>query len=203
MKKLLIVSAAAALGLSTAVLAGGLPEEMPMAPVAAGSDAGVYLGVSGGYGLTHWKNLDSDVASDSGFVGRAFVGYDLNKYFAVEGGYTHFFNKAIEGFDVKTSAADLMFKLKAPVADDLDAYAKLGANYLMSKSDESDEKTVKNFNVGYGFGIDYKATSNIVANVEWLRFNGSSKITKVGAINDDYQPFTDAFMVGVRYKLDM
>ena len=214
MRKILAVSAIAALGLGSVAFAGGLPEEMPIAPVAA-ADAGFYLGIAGGYGLTGWDDAEgsylhsadtiiSKVASEDGFAGRLFAGYDFNRYFAVEAGYSYFFNKVkfkdgiSQEFDkVKnTQVIDLMGKIKAPVVDGFDLYAKLGADYQMSNFDHA--KNRKNFNVAYGAGADYYITSNVIANIEWLRFNGDSELK-----SKDYQPAADAFMVGLRYKFDI
>jgi opacity protein-like surface antigen len=214
MKKLLVVSAIAALGLNSVALAGGLPEEMPMAPAAvATSDAGIYLGIEGGYGMTHWKNLESadsvfSISNDNGIVGRAFLGYDINRYFALEFGYSYFFNKAkinvlnVEVASVKTQAFDLMGKIKAPVVENFDLYAKLGVNYLMSHGSSNfsgfgNDKNTNNFNVAYGAGADYYITPNVIVNIEWLRFNGNAKL------GNKYQPNTDAFMIGLRYKFDL
>jgi OmpA-OmpF porin, OOP family len=227
MKKILVVSAAAALGLSAAVFAGGLPEEMPAAPVAvASTEAGPYLGIEGGYGMTNWKSVDNIVSStptagvskDNGFVGRAFLGYDINKYFAVEAGYTYFFNKAKLGTSASynkftTQAVDVFGKIKAPIIDDFSLYAKLGMNYLMGTVKNTGAPyyypgagSLKNFNVAYGAGADYSITSNVIANIEWLRYNGNKKVdlTNSGTVtqNPSYQPATDAFMIGLRYKFD-
>lgn len=201
MKKLLAVSAIAALGFSSVGFAGGLPEEMPVAPAAISSDAGVYFGLAGGLGMTNMKNLDKDytVNKDNGFIGRAFLGYDINRNFAVEAGYSYFFNKAeVVGLakDIKTMAADLMLKIKAPVVDSFDLYGKVGGNWLRTKADGIDARN--NFNVAFGAGADYSITPNIIANVEWLRFNGKAKVNI-----DKYQPSTDAFLVGLRYKFDL
>jgi len=215
MKKLLVVSAVAALGFTSAALAGGLPEEMPMAPVAMCSDAGVYLGIQGGWGMTNWKNVDTgnyEVKKDNGFVGRAFLGYDINRYFALEAGYTYFFNKTeidnagTTQAKMKSQAVDVFGKIKAPVVDNFDLYAKLGANYLMTKvSDVAAGTNIeavneKSINVAFGAGADYYITPNVIANVEWLRFNGNAKVRGVA---DKYQPYTDAFMIGLRYKFDL
>lgn len=218
MKKLLVVSAVAVLGLSSA-FAGGLPEEMPVAPVAAVSnDTGVYLGLQGGFGMTHWKNLENtmegklkSVHKDNGIVSRVFAGYDINRYFAIESGYSYFFNKVnfdavnkagkvVKTGDTKTMAFDLMGKGKLPVVDSFDLYAKLGVNYLMTRTNKTDDKASKNtnnFNLAYGVGADYSITPNIIANVEWLRLNGNAKL------NDKYQPNVDAFLIGLRYKFDL
>ena len=237
MNKLLVVSAIAALGLSSVAFAGGLPEEMPTAPAAVSSDAGFYLGIAGGYGMTNWKNLEGlavngtklySISKDNGAVGRAFLGYDLNRYFAVEFGYSYFFNKPTMDlasgvtngpfgitasgtkFIKNTQAFDLMGKIKAPVVDNFDLYAKLGVNYLISNLDNvtisGNSSSIRNLNVAFGAGADYYITPNIIANIEWLRFNGKAKFdfnTVTGGQAVDYQPNTDAFMVGLRYKFDM
>lgn len=207
MKKLLVVSAIAALGLTSVAFAGGLPEEMPAAPAAiASSDIGIYLGLQGGWERTNYKDLDTisnmlaqanvDIAKDNGAVGRAFLGYDINRYFAVEAGYSYFFNKVTFNNEdnIKTQAADLYFKGKLPVVDNFDLYAKLGAGWLFAKGDDVNRD---NINVAFGAGADYYITPNVIANVEWTRIAGYSKFGK------DYIPNTDAFMVGLRYKFDL
>ena len=224
MKKLLIVSAIAALGFTSIGFAGGLPEDMPAAPAATSSDTGVYVGVLGGWGFTNWKNnpvvsvigqiYDSSFAieKDNGLVGRAVLGYDINRYFAVEAGYSYFFNKADInnlGFNLKTQAVDLYFKGKLPVVENFDLYAKVGAGWLFASSntlsfvnpdDPTDIYTVggsqNNINVAVAFGADYSITSNVIASFEWSRIAGSQSYKS-------YMPNTDAFMVGVRYKFDL
>lgn len=224
MKKLLVVSAVAVLGLTSAAFAGGLPEEMPAAPVAASvNDSGIYLGLNAGYGLTHLNDLANSsiegvnttgVHKDNGLVGRVFAGYDINRYFAVEGGYSYFFNKANLDFvtttqghhnriktvsgnsgDIKTMAFDLMGKIKAPVCDSFDLYAKLGGSYLMSRIDGLGNNN--NFNLAYGAGADYSITPDVIVSLDWLRLNGSAKL------NGNYQPNADLLMVGLRYKFDL
>lgn len=213
MKKILVVSAIAALGLTSVAFAGGLPEEMPAAPAAvAVSDSGIYLGLEGGWGLTNWKNSDFNtgtgfsVSKDNGFVGRVLAGYQINKYFAVEAGYSYYFNKAslqlngAEWTNVKTQSIDLLLKLIAPVVENFDLYGKVGPNYMMTKVNSNNYglKNGDNFGVTFGFGADYSITPNVIANVEWLRNSGYQKVG-----NESYQPNTDAFMIGLRYKFDL
>jgi len=224
MKKLLAVSAIAALGFSSLSQAGGLPEEMAMAPMAYGSsDQGIYVGIQGGWGITHWKSIERvdntglrNIESDNGAVGRVFLGFDLCKYFAIEGGYSYFFNNpkiktASTGVELdkvkRTHAIDLMGKIKAPVADEFNLYAKLGAAYQMTKLDKGGnttpagypgDKNRDNITLAYGAGADYYITPNVIANIEWLRFNG-----RANANDSKFQPPTDAFMVGLRYKFDI
>ena len=108
---------------------------------------------------------------------------------------------------VGTQTFDLMGKIKAPVADDISLYAKLGVDYMLTELKRTGtgtatdiNKNTREFGVAYGAGIDYSITPNIIANLEWLRHNGK---VKASTDNADIQPFTDAFMVGLRYKFDM
>lgn len=209
MKNLLVVSAIAALGLSSAAFAGGLPEEMPAAPSASSSDTGVYVGINGGWGFTNWRNVQSvygHVTKDNGVVGRAFFGYNINRYFALEAGYSYFANKVkITGYpnEIKTNAFDLYGKGSLPLVDSVDLYAKLGAGYLMSNNapiaSNTTQQNNKGINVAFGAGIDYSITPNVIANAEWSRINGYPTV----ALNNNYQPNTDAFLIGVRYKFDL
>lgn len=221
MKKLLVISAIAALGLSSVAFAGGFGEEMPATPAA--TDAGFYLGVEGGWGLTNWKDTGNAwgyapqlaVDKDNGFVARGFLGYDFTRYFAIEAGYTYFFNKpnvsdstgTYATSSIKTSSIDLLGKIKAPIVDNFDLFAKLGGSYLMSRSDAGTivSGNVNNFCLAFGAGADYYITPNVIANLEWLRFTGHSKFdTDTSNVDrSSYQPATDAFMIGLRYKFDM
>lgn len=218
-KQFLLVLAAC--GLSSAAMAGGLPVDMSVGNP-AGSECGVYVGLGAGYGLNSMVNGKNDgfkfydYGKTSTFAGRVFLGYDINRYFAVEAGYSHFFTKpelrsavwldagriyASRGkFKLKKSQAiDLMGKIKAPVCDGFDLYAKLGGNYLMSEKNS--------FNVGYGAGIDWNITNNVVAGLEWLRFNGNKDLRienkKDGERKWAAVSHADAVMLTIRYKFDI
>ncbi len=212
MKKQLML-ALAACGLSSAAMAGGLPVDVPMGSPAT-SDAGIYLGLGAGYGVNDLANykIDGNKMIDYGktnnFVGRVFLGYDINRYFAVEAGYSYFFTKPEVrdtefGSDVykmkRTNVVDLMGKIKAPVCEGFDIYGKVGANYLMSEKNS--------FNVAYGAGIDWSITNNFIAGLEWSRFN-AHKDTRVETENGRVKHYgalvySDAFMATIRYKFDI
>jgi len=219
MKKLLVVSAIAALGFSSMAFANG---SMPTAPSVMSDDTGIYLGISGGYAIDNWKNIDDNiinVSKDKGGVARAFLGYDFNKYFAVEAGYTYlnFFRPEINvdgtganDFKVnKQHVADLVGKIKAPLAEDFDLYAKLGADYFWTQMNALNPAytsyTNNTINLVYGAGMDYSVTPNVVVNAEWMRLNGNPSANFVDSSKTfgDYKPNADLFLVGVRYKFDM
>jgi opacity protein-like surface antigen len=188
------------------------------------TDTGIYLGLEGGLGMTNWYRYnnftlyraDGAIYSNvhakqgNGAISRVFVGYDINRYFAFESGFIYFFNQAYftssnlgDTDNIKTIVFDLYGKGKLPIIQNLDLYAKLGANCLMrhtaihsSARRFGDNDNI--FRVAYGAGVDYYITSNVVANIEWVCLNGSSKF-----ISKNYQPNTDVFMVGLRYRFDL
>ncbi|MBU0745059.1 MAG: porin family protein, partial [Gammaproteobacteria bacterium] len=109
-------------------------------------------------------------------------------------------------FVKNTQAIDLMGKGKLPVVDNFDLFAKVGMSYLTSNSDITGVSSANNLNLAYGAGADYYITPNVIVSAEWLRFNGNVKMDidpSAPITNNKYQPYTDAFMVGLRYKFDM
>ena len=203
MKKNLVL-ALAACSLSSVAMAGGLPVDMAVGNPATG-DAGVYLGLGVGFGRLGLFNEEVDgkdkheYSKKNGLVGRVFAGYDINRYFAVELGYGYFFNKAEikatpEYTFKRTQAIDLLGKIKAPICEGFDLYAKVGANFLIADKNS--------FNVAYGLGIDWSITDNVVMGLEWLRYNGKEK-----SVSEEqkycYLNHADAFMVTLRYKFDI
>jgi len=207
------------LNLVSTGFAGGLPEKMPNTPMAIeASDAGIYLGLNAGGGFTGWKETDGSsagidglvvkrVTHDCGFVGRIFLGYDINRYFAAEAGYSYFFNRPVikamyysvevASAGIRTQAVDFYVKGKLPVYKKLDLYAKAGAGYLISNQGQMVGGIFNNTNLACGFGADYSFTQNIIANIEWSRIAGYP------TMNTNYIPNVYAVMAGLRYKFNM
>lgn len=201
-KSLLIISALVVVSLTSSILANS--------PV----ERGIYLGAQGGLGFNNNKDYSSKAYSDgsfiykvgnnSGFVGRVFLGYDISNLFAIETGYSSFFNNAVmyysnnSNVSVRTQSLDLYGKLKVSTIKNFDFYTKFGVGYLMShlSSVHSGDKSRGNLNAAFGIGVDYKIASNIITNLEW------SHIIGYHAIMHNYQPSTDVFMLGLRYKFD-
>ena len=186
---------------------------------------GVYAGLQGGVDLANWYRYNSWISlyradgaqysdivakQNNGIIGRVFIGYDVNRYFAVESGYSYFFNKPYfsssnlgDTDKINTTAIDLYGKGKLPLIQNLDLYAKLGASCVMRHSNilATSRRFGGNanaFNVAYGAGMDYYITANIITNIEWSCLNGSSKM-----VNEKYQPSTDVFLAGLRYRFDL
>ena len=217
MKKLLIAIAMAALNLTSVAYARDLLEDMPYVSPTVIPTTDAYLGIEGGYGLTNWGIFagGNQIKKDNGIVGRIFLGYDFNKYWAVELGYSYFFNAAKHEINVTnynemtTQVTDLLGKLKVPANDDTSFYAKFGLDYLITnvrKTGTSQflmaEKTWNKLDIVYGIGADYSISTNVVINLEWLR-HGAKIMASTAAGDEHIQPYTDSFMVGIRYKFDI
>jgi len=209
MKKSLLISAIAVFGLTSSAFS------------ATSSDAGVYMGLQGGLSLSNLQDIQGiikngykiiDAQGDHGFVSRVFIGYDINRYFAVESGYSYFFNEScvnrVEIYTTKQNVisqpdggnsmvVDLYGKGKLPLIKNFDLYAKLGANLFMARVEGSGNNR-NNVNMSFGAGTDYRITSNFIANFEWLRINGNARISNI-----HYQPNADLFLLGLRYKFDL
>jgi opacity protein-like surface antigen len=194
-----------ALGLSPLILANSY---------VSSADAwkpGAYVGLEAGYGMTNFDAAKTildlaglvDMSDTNAFAGRVYLGYDFHKNFAMEAGYSYFFNnpsitekesKERLHFFGNTWAMDLMGVIKANVADNFGLFAKLGVNYLKATHSDQNTEEISNFNVAYGAGAYYNITRNVTMDISWLRYNGNQDT------GDNYQPYADKFTVGVRYK---
>lgn len=173
--------------------------------------AGFLVGVQGGYADTHWDNIGSYGVDtkDTGFAARGFLGYDFNRYFGLETGYTHLpkTNLEFQGHDIsdiKSYAIDLLAKLSLPVSNVFSVYAKAGGSYLHSKNEISGFSG-SHIGPAFGVGAAYEVVPNLAIDLSWMRFSGNSK---AGAFNQDgnfvssdsYQPNPDVVLLGVSYK---
>lgn len=220
MKKLLLVGAVA-LGLSGVAFADGSIETTMPAPVANSFNPGVVIGLQAGYDISGWQNAfnsnvpwSPSVNKSNGFAGRVFLGWDFHPNFSVELGYFRPFNKPVGNFDDSTSiqytmnVVDLMGKIKVPLGDMFDIYAKAGVDYVMTKMAPSattgtagtySNTTVNNFNVAYGLGLDYTIIPNLVADISWTQYNANNKKDIVSDA-PKYQPSMNFFALGLSYK---
>jgi opacity protein-like surface antigen len=226
MKKVFTVGLfSASLVCGTTAFAGVFSEEIPIASSISFSDSGFYLGLEGGYGDTNWRNLDGtsgvlsisgpgtqttvlSAGKDSDFIGRICAGYDFNRYYAAEIGYSYYFDKAkiVDAANndnytsFKTQNLDMFLKGKIPAVDDLSLFAKVGADYLfgnVSNYGTFVTSATRGLCLAYGAGIDYVVSSNIVTSIEWLRNSGKQKVS-----SKSYTPQSDSIMIGIRYKFD-
>jgi len=177
---------------------------------------GVYIGMQLGGADTHYteKWLTDDAndvtvgsVNSSGLAGRFHVGYDYNKYFALEAGITFLpkvkFNNVSAfgspGVNVSfnQSILDLCAKANLPWKYNIDLYGKAGVASVIRnnmeasaggqtiQSDDQDTKTVPTL----GAGIDYGFNDHVFADLAYMHYFGK----------DDLEPI-DFVGIGVAYR---
>ena len=127
----------------------------------------------------------------------------MHSNFAIEGGYTQFFNNTKIYVANKNTVykpkfdkdIDVVGKLKVNVINNFNLYAKAGISYVMI-SQGLDGEAHNAFNIVYGAGGVYQITNSTSVGLSWTRFYGNPKWSY------DYIPYTDLFAVGVSYKFD-
>lgn len=203
--------AIAALGMSAAAVADTAYAAPASGSFFGGTDAGFVVGIQGGYADQHWDNLFSPAVApanvkDTGFSARGFVGYDINKMFGVETGYTYFPKTTISGvqnFDIKNYAVDLLAKLSVPVTNVFSVYAKAGGSYLDAKADStvagvSNSSSHSHIGPAFGVGAAYEVVPNLAVDLSWMRYSGQGHTVQDNQMV--YQSSPDAVFLGVSYK---
>ncbi|MDF2867727.1 MAG: ompA [Gammaproteobacteria bacterium] len=207
-KKLLVVATVAAVALSSGVFAA--------------EKQGFYVGVQGGASRADDGSSLKDTTEryraygyewkEGGFGWRALAGYQINRNFTVEGGYSRFADnnyKVNGGYNLtqKVAAWDLVGKAILPVGDgNFDIYAKAGAAYQINKFDGLRNGSVSNkkFLPVAGIGAAYNFDNGLAVDVSWTRVfgNNDSTLTQTG-VNRYHlnigQPNSDLVAVGLTY----
>ena len=122
------------------------------------------------------------------FGTRIFVGYQVNQYIGVEGGYTYFsqigYNNDVNGVEtcsdphVQVQTFDVLVKGIVPIGN-LGLYAKAGPVVTYAKTSEAlnpeptgscnDSTYETNVRPEFGAGISYDLSQNWVVDVSWSR----------------------------------
>ena len=142
------------------------------------SDTGWYAGASLG---------SADLGPDSDTALKIFGGYQINRSFAAEFGYSDFGDVTAGGREVKASAWDLIGLGKFPLGNQFYIYGLAGLAKIKTEttvnglrvSDDSTELT-------FGFGVQYDFTPQVGARLQWQRYDASNEV--------------DVVSVGVLYK---
>lgn len=190
-------------------------------------DSGFYFGTQVGYVNTHWNNIDQNafalseivVKKDYGAGVRPFLGYAVNKYFALELGWTYLNRATIDrwnAFDfhnvhlthIENMAYDVSMRLSVPLFCNAGLFTRLGLAYLVSNHSikwranslqDIDATPFRHnpstYNVTFGFGAYYDLPCNLRAEIAWTRYEGYNETT------DNYQPSPDFYSIGLSYKL--
>lgn len=145
-------------------------------------DSGFYLGV--GVGRSEARNFCSigGACDAKDMAWNLFAGYQINRHFAVEGGYVDFGEATTSGFvggvagslSSESTAFELLAVGLLPLSDTFSLYAKGGffrydsdgsgtGSLAGSSSDEGTELT-------FGLGAEYRFARTLAARLEWQRY---------------------------------
>lgn len=134
-------------------------------------------------GGTHYSESFSDSSGfdtdDDDFGFGAFLGYNINSWFAIETGYTDLGeidfsrtdDETIDGsIDQKT--IDLVGKFSWPATQSLDLFAKAGAAYYFADLETNSGSTDDEGMIATaGLGIEYALTTNISTRLEYQYYH--------------------------------
>lgn len=132
-------------------------------------DHGAYAGL--GFGSSELTSVDGTEDFEDTNI-RAHLGYQLNRYFAIEGGVSVLPMDDLLGDVADLTGVDISVLAKLPVTAKMSAYARLGywdwdisvpyrGNYY---------DLVGDTDVLYGIGVEYKLSSRLKINVDATRY---------------------------------
>ena len=163
---------------------------------AAGNESGLYVGGNFGY----VKIDGEDDFDDDNQVYQGLLGYRINPYIAVEGGYIDFGKYGNHLANAKTDGYTGALKLIAPIGDRVDVYAKGGqlwydTDYSIAGYNGTDSDKA----VFAGAGVGFKVTDNLVLNAEYTWYDvdlDASDVRNGEETNTDFNQVT----AGVEYR---
>lgn len=192
-----------AAGLFGAAMAVSAPAAFAQAKSAA--DTGWYVGGSIGQSTTDCSAPAGFSCDDKDTAYKIFGGYQINRNFAAEAGYTDLGKvTATSGgtnVEVKATAWDLVGVGAFPLSNQFSIYGKLGfySGELKVSSNlaaGSGKKTTTDLT--YGAGVQYNFSRNLGLRGEWQRY-GSAKTPATGATTEEKNDI-DVLSVGVVWK---
>jgi opacity protein-like surface antigen len=137
----------------------------------------LYLGL--GVGQAQWRpGCPAGVAScdDTNTSLGVFAGYQINRIFAAEAGYTNLGKVTFGGASIKGDAWEAsglaMLPAGHPFPERLHLYARLGVYRANLKGNAGTGKET-NSELTYGGGAQYEITPKIVARAEWQRYRSA------------------------------
>jgi opacity protein-like surface antigen len=140
---------------------------------------------------------------NDGIAGRAFLGYQFNKYLSLEGGYTQYSDTTVNNvYGIKGNdeslfegAIDGVVKGSLPITDRFSVYAKGGAAYVMAQSlGTNDSTSILNqqsgliylndyntqnnyaFRPTYGVGASFDITKRLSTDISWSQIVGGNNV---------------------------
>jgi OOP family OmpA-OmpF porin len=142
------------------------------------AQTGFYVGAGFGQSkLKEWcANAGGISCDDRDTAWKAFGGYQFNRNFAAELGYTNFgkFTASAGGLtdDAKVNAWELSALAAWPFMNRFSVYGRLGAYRARAKEETNFVGNFEHTNTDltYGLGAQYDFTRNLGLRVEWQRY---------------------------------
>jgi opacity protein-like surface antigen len=135
---------------------GATAMTMSAGAIAQQKEQGFYAGAE--IGQTDFEDADKDTAF------KFFGGYQINRTFAAELGYSNLYDK--DG--VEATAWELMGVAKMPVGDKFSVYGKLG--FAMWEVEGFGEK-FDGTDLTYAIGLQYDLSRNLGLRAQWQRYD--------------------------------
>lgn len=135
------------------------------------SDAGWYAGASLGR---------ADLGPDTDTALKIFGGYQINRSFAAEFGYSDFGDVTVGNNSVDASAWELTGVGKFPLGNQLYVFGLAGLAKIKSESTISGLRlSHDSTELTFGFGLQYDFSPKAGARLQWQRYDTSSEIDVV------------------------
>lgn len=161
--------------------------------------AGIYVGAGYGY-----LQVDSDDNfDDNKGAYQVFLGYGVNKYFAIEGGFIDFGNYGKDFANADTDGFILGLKLGLPVSDNVSVYVRGGQlwyetdYYLLGVKDNTEDE-----GLFAGVGVSYHINPNWTVKLDYTLYDNDLDVDSAIDDIDDANFSTDLkhASVGVEFR---
>jgi len=154
-------------------------------------------------GVTHYSDFENnqatgDLKDDDSLGGGAFLGYNINDWFALETAYTHLGKAEVtDTAEISSQALELVGKFTWELTDSFDLFAKAGGALHYTKGeDDLSGRSDTGFNATVGLGLERHFTDNLSARLEYQLYRG------VGLDDSYYESSWDThlFSLGLVYS---
>jgi OmpA-OmpF porin, OOP family len=183
----------AILGLAAASFALPAAAQMSM--------SSAYIGGNIGQSKTH-IDCEGLTCDDKDTSFKLFAGYQFNRNFAAEFGYTDLGKATVTGpggtDEFKGTAWELSALGILPVMNQLSLFGRLGAYYGEGKLSGPDHGNKKTTNVTWGFGVQYDFNRNLGVRGEWQRYSKLKFHNDINGAEADGD--VDTLSVGIVYR---
>ena len=140
---------------------------------------GWYGGLS--LGQSNYRDFNAASINTRTEAWKLYVGYQLNKYLGLEGGYVNLNDmKAVNGSvrtNVDTDGWALSAVVNYPLTEKISVIGKVGAAYMLADVRTKDGAALAvtsgddGYDPNYGVGVSYALLDNLSVRAEWERFD--------------------------------